>query len=108
MPRIKVSGVKLEHIQAISEGMVDELQTIIGCPRDYFALECINNIFIKDGAIFQADPFIEVAWFNRGQEIQDNVAKVITGFINTAGYNNVDVVFTVFDKNAYYENGEHF
>ncbi|SHF39310.1 protein of unknown function [Desulforamulus putei DSM 12395] len=51
---------------------------------------------------------MEVAWFDRGQEIQDRVAKTITSFIQSVGHEGVDVMFTFFVKNRYCENGEHF
>jgi len=51
---------------------------------------------------------VEVAWFDRGQEIQDETARIITKYINLAGYENVDVIFFPLNKSNYYENGSHF
>lgn len=51
---------------------------------------------------------VDVFWFDRGQEIQDKAAKIITKHINSIGYKSVDVIFHPLDKMKYYENGEHF
>jgi len=108
MPRLKITGLELEKVKEISKGMVDDLQQIIDCPRDYFVLELTNSNFVMDGEVVQTYPFVEVAWFDRGQEIQDKAAKAITKHIHGAGCPNVDVIFTVLEENKYYENGEHF
>ena len=108
MPQIKIRGIEPEKICTISTKMVDELEKIVGCPREYFTIECIPSTFIKNGKIDAGYPFVEVVWFDRGQETQDNVAKSITKLIHGSGYENVDIFFTVLLENLYYENGEHF
>ncbi len=43
------------------------------------------------------------------QKIQDTVAKIITNNIReNLNIENMDLAFTVFEKEKYYENGEHF
>lgn len=108
MPQIKVRGISVEDLCKISTGLIDNLTEIIKCPRDYFEIECIHSTAIKDGQIAPVYPFIEVAWFDRGQQIQDQVAKEITRQIQSLGINDVDLAFSVFQKERYYENGEHF
>lgn len=109
MPQIRIRGVKKEDIKIISKEMVDNLERIIGCPRDYFTIEVLNSTFIQDGEETDGYPFVEVAWFDRGQEIQDKVAEEITMRVKgVTGANVVDVAFSTFHKNCYYENGEHF
>ncbi|MCY6960649.1 DUF1904 domain-containing protein [Clostridium brassicae] len=109
MPQIKIRGMKIQSICNMSKDLVDELQKVLDCPRDYFTIEHINSIFIMDGKeIDDGYPFVEVAWFDRGQEIQDKVAKIVTNKVQEQGYNSLDIMFTVFKENSYYENGEHF
>lgn len=67
-----------------------------------------KSVYIKDGEIVKGDPVVEVSWFDRGQEVQDKAAKIITKFIHLLEYPNVDVIFFPLDENKYYENGEHF
>lgn len=108
MPQLKIRGIEADKIKEVSKELVDELAEIVGCPRDYFTIECINTTSIFDGEIVKAYPFIEIVWFDRGQETQDNVARVITRYVNKIGIKDLDMAFTVFKESRYYENGEHF
>ena len=78
MPQIKIRGINEHAICKISEKMIDELVEAVKCPRDYFEIECIKFVAIRDGKIADVYPFVEVAWSDRGQEVQDTVAKIIT------------------------------
>ena len=109
MPQIKVRGINENEICKISENMKDKLVEAVKCPRDYFEIECIKSVAIRNGKIAEVYPFVEVAWFDRGQEVQDTVAKIITDSIRDGlNIENMDLAFTVFEKEKYYENGEHF
>ncbi|MGF7058746.1 DUF1904 domain-containing protein [Brassicibacter mesophilus] len=108
MPQLKFRGVKVEDICTISISLVDQLENILKCPREYFTLEHIPSTFINEGKISNGYPFIEVAWFDRGQEIQDKVAEIITEELKNAGYSACDIFFTLFKESSYYENGKHF
>ena len=109
MPQIKVRGINENEICKISENMIDKLVEAVKCPRDYFEIECIKSVAIRKGKIAEVYPFVAVAWFDRGQEVQDTVAKIITDSIRDGlNIENMDLAFTVFEKEKYYENGEHF
>lgn len=108
MPQIIIRGVELEKIKAISTDLLTDLHQTIGCPVEDLTLECSPSTFVKNGSLAKGYPFVEVGWFDRGQTIQDQVAKEITAHIQRAGYPNVDIMFTTFEKNKYYENGQHF
>ncbi|MBP1744915.1 MAG: hypothetical protein H6Q58_1893 [Firmicutes bacterium] len=108
MPQLKIRGVEVEKICSFSKNLIDELEDIINCPRSYFTIEHISSTFIADGSVTKSYPFVEVSWFDRGQEVQDKTALAITKAVQCAGYENVDVVFTALKENEYYENGNHF
>lgn len=108
MPQLKVRGVEVNDICKISVDMVQEMQELLQCPKNYFTLECINSTYIMDGEIVKAYPTVDIAWFDRGQEVQDTIAKIVTKYIHSAGYKDVDVIFSVLEEKKYYENGEHF
>lgn len=108
MPQVKIKGIEGKEVFIISKELIDELQELLQCPRNYFSIECINSTFIMDGNYVSTYPIIEVAWFDRGQELQDKVAKIITKYIQSLGYKDVDVIFTLLEEKRYYENGEHF
>ena len=107
MPQIKVRGINENDICKISEKMIDELVEAVKCPRDYFEIECIKSVAIRNGKIADVYPFVEVAWFDRGQEVQDKVAKAITSHFKK-DRECLDVVFQGLEHKNYYENGEHF
>lgn len=108
MPLLRIRAMEAKKICTISKSMVDELQQLLECPRDYFQLEVIHSTFIRDGEFIDGSPVIEVSWFDRGQDIQDKTAKIITKYIQSIGYNNIDVIFTALEESKYYENGSHF
>lgn len=107
MPQFLIKGMKVEEVQKISTQMVDELEEIIGCPRDYFRIELVDSILIRDGDIVAGCPLVQVNWFDRGQEVQDKVALSITNNIQDAGYEQVEIFFIVLERDKYYENGTH-
>ena len=108
MPILKFNAIKANDVKLFSRDLVDELQRITGSPREYFTLEVISSVYIADGTEAEGPPIVEVGWFDRGQELQDMAAKAITRHVQSAGYQNVDVIFTIFRGDAYYENGQHF
>lgn len=108
MPALKLKAINEKKVLNISKELIDELQELIQCPRDYFSIEVIQSKYIMDGKFVGGPPMIDVLWFDRGQEVQDKAAKIITKHINSIGYKSVDVIFHSLDKNKYYENGEHF
>jgi hypothetical protein len=108
MPILKFNSIEPEKVKAISKVLIDDMEGIVQCPRDYFSIEVINSVFIMDEEYVSGSPRIEVSWFDRGQETQDRVAESITRHMSSIGYNEVTVIFVSLDRNKYYENGEHF
>ncbi|MGL5150706.1 MAG: DUF1904 family protein [Clostridium sp.] len=107
MPMIKIKGIGENEVIKKSTILIDELVDIVGCPRDYFSIELVNSTFIMDGKIVDAPTMIDVLWFERGQEVQNKVAKCITNHFKE-DRECLDVVFYALDTTRYYENGEHF
>lgn len=108
MPTLKLRGIEAEKVRTVSKNLIDELQQLLQCPREYFSLEAVQAVYIFDGEFVKGWPAVEVYWFERPQEVQDKAAEIITNYIHSIGYENVDVIFTLLDKSRYYENGEHF
>lgn len=108
MPQVKMRGVETEIVRKLSNKLIDELAVLTQSPRDYFTLEVIHSTYVMDGAIAPGYPFVEIAWFDRGQEVQDQVAQAINRILKGAGYPSVDIMFTTLEKSRYYENGEHY
>ena len=99
--------MNITDVKKISKQMIEELEMIVGCPKEYFTVEVQETSFVIDGDDIKKDPFVQVNWFDRGQEVQDKTAKAITEHICGAGYGNVEIFFTILERNNYYENGKH-
>lgn len=111
MPHLRFRAVDFDAVKALSTELVDALQPVMACPREDFTLEHIPASFIFDGEVSDAYPFVEVLWFDRGQETQDQVAALITASVRKALDNNeqdVAVIFTALSATAYYDNGQHY
>lgn len=109
MPQIIIRGIQPEEVCKVSQKLIDKLTQAVECPRDYFEIECISSVKVTNGIIEQPYPFVEVAWFDRGQQLQDEVARTITDVLMQGlGIESLDLAFTVYEKEKYYENGEHF
>ncbi|GIX59521.1 hypothetical protein BK744_11070 [Bacillus thuringiensis serovar zhaodongensis] len=107
MPHVVFRGITTEQLKSISKPLVEELAEICECGTDNFTLELPSSTFVFNGEEVEAFPLIEVKWFERGQEIRDRFAKVITTYVMDFGLPEVEVVFTVFTESAYYINGKH-
>lgn len=108
MPQLVFRGVEPQTLKSISKTMIDELVEICECPRDYFTLEVLNSTYIFDGDEVESYPFINVYWFDRGQEVKDKIASVISKHLNASGLETVDIIFNPLKAEDYYENATHF
>jgi len=112
MPHLRFAGLEQDQLQAISKPLVDDLAKLIDCPRDHFTLEHLPVRFVFDGELdANGYPAIDVFWFDRGQVIQDQVARVVTRTVRDELPDkslDICVRFNAINKHRYYENGEHF
>ncbi|MBO7747697.1 DUF1904 family protein [Paenibacillus sp. MWE-103] len=108
MPQLIMRGVDLAEVMKISTALVEELAQICRCGKDNFTLDVLNATSVSEGAIVPTFPFVEVAWFDRGREVQDAVATAITNHLLTTGIPEVEVAFKVYRETHYYANGQPF
>ena len=111
MPHLRFRAVAFDTVKQLSTKLVDDLQPLMDCPREDFTIEHIPASFIFDGEVSDAYPFVEVFWFDRGQNTQDLVAKAITNIVREAveePQQDVAVIFTALKPLAYYDNGNHY
>ncbi len=110
MPHFRFRAVERETVQVLSKTLIDELQPVMDCPREDFTFELIATEFFLEGENSAAYPFVEVMWFDRGQEKQDICAKAITEQVRQSLGKDVDVavIFTALSPSQYYDNGEHY
>ncbi len=108
LPILKFKAIDLKDVCTISKPLIDALQELLQCPREYFNLEVIRSDYVSNGEIVPGSPIVEVYWFDRGQEVQDQAARIIRKYIHSMAYSDVDVIYFSLDENKYYENGQHF
>ena len=77
MPHIRCRGMQRELVAAISETLVEQLAELTQAPAAHFTIEYIPAEFIATRFGGQAYPFIELFWFDRGQEMQDKANKTM-------------------------------
>lgn len=110
MPHFRLRAIKPQAVQSLSKTLIDDLEAVMGSPREDFTFEYIDAKFFHEGAPNDAYPFVEVLWFDRGQKTQDHVATMITQRVRELLYPDVDVavIFTALNPHHYYDNAQHY
>lgn len=110
MPHLRFRAVEPQTVQTLSKSLIDELEPHMACPREDFTFEYIYTTFFHEEEVSSAYPFVEVLWFDRGQETKDAVAKIITHQVRGIIGEDVDVavIFTALEASSYYDNGQHY
>lgn len=108
MPQLIFKSISVDQVKKICTSLVEELAVLCNCDIDNFTFEIIHSTFVFNQEEVPGFPFIEVKWFDRGQEIQDEFAKIMTKHIHSLGIAEVEIAFTVFLESNYYLNGRNF
>ncbi|WP_024872866.1 DUF1904 family protein [Tolumonas lignilytica] len=110
MPHIRCRGMQRETVAAMSETLVEQLANLTSTPTAHFTVEYIPAEFIATRFGGQAYPFIELFWFDRGQEVQNAAAQLITTIVKQVSGHDVDVAVVVqpLARSGYYDNGQHY
>jgi len=108
MPHIRVRGMYEEDVRSLAPTFVDQIEKLVECPRDHISIEVVPTIWITEAGACEAYPFVEMHWFDRGQEVQDKVASALTDTVLEMGFEEVAVVFYALQENKYYDNGQHY
>lgn len=106
MPHLIFRGVPAERLQTVVAPLANELAAICGCGTDNFTMNCLHttNLF----GIEPNDPgyaFIEVGWFERGQQVRDRFAEAVTNSVRQLGVPEIEIVFLAYREDSYYING---
>lgn len=108
MPFFKFHFVEAARMAGVSRQMGDRIQQTIGCPREHIVFELIHSSVVEDMTIKSGNgwPYVEVDYFERPREVQEEVARILYECLKIAGYPNSDVYFRYLQPQNYYENGE--
>lgn len=111
MPRIIFKNIDKKTVQALSQQLDHVLAEIIGCPPDWLTFEHLENtIFSQGNDITTSTIYIEISWFKRTQEIQNQLACVLYETLNAKFSNQkeITIIFHELMPENYYENGRHY
>ncbi|RXT07244.1 DUF1904 family protein [Ammoniphilus sp. CFH 90114] len=105
MPLLVVRGIKPEQMMVISESLIEDLAVICECELDNFTIECLHTTAVFSGKIVESFPFIEVSWFERGQETRDRFARTVANHVQSLGIKEIEIAFNTYREDSYYVNG---
>jgi hypothetical protein len=107
MPHLLFRGVPSERLKAVTAPLAEELAALCECGTDNFTMACLHttDVFSTDGAE-SAFAFIEVGWFERGPQIRNLFAQLVTKHVAELGIAEIEIVFHAYREDSYYINGE--
>lgn len=110
MPHFRFRAVETQTVKSLSKTLIDDLEELMKSPRADFTFEFVHTDFYHEGAVNSAYPFVEILWFDRGQETKDQVAAIVTKQVRSSVGSDVDVavIFTELKPKNYYDNAEHY
>lgn len=110
MPHFRFRAVESQTVKSLSKTLIDDLEDLMKSPRGDFTFEYIHTDFYHEGAVNSAYPFVEILWFDRGQDVKNRVAEVVTQQVREQIGADVDVavIFTALTPDSYYDNAEHY
>lgn len=106
MPHLLFRGVQAEQLRAVTTPLAEELAALCQCGTDNFTMACLHTT-----SVFGENPdessfaFIEVGWFERGQQVRDSFAHLITSYVQKLGISEIEIVFHAYHEDSYYING---
>lgn len=103
MPQITVKGLTDAQMKEISTPLVQQLAQAIGCPEDWLILELVPTTFYSEGKQAAGFPIVEVSWFDRPDEVRQQVAQILRRQIAPLGYPLMQVIFTTLHQEAFFE-----
>ena len=110
MPHLRFRGIEREPLARLGGELVEKLSALTGAPVAHFTLELVQTEFIIAPEAPKGYPFVELLWFDRGQQVQDAAAQLITQVVQAHVGASQDVAMVVFPltRTAYYDNGKHY
>ncbi|WP_080834616.1 DUF1904 family protein [Cohnella massiliensis] len=106
MPQLLIRGIGPERVRAASRSLIAELAAVCECPPDHIMLECLPTAAFFDGEEVPVFPFVEVAWFDRGEDVRDRFAEAVDRHFRAAGIPELEIAFRTYRPEEYYINGK--
>ncbi|CAM4012500.1 DUF1904 domain-containing protein [Paenibacillus alkaliterrae] len=107
MPHLLFRGVEAELLRKVAAPLAKKLAILCSCGTDNFTMNVMNATNVYGGAPDEpAFAFIEVGWFERGQQVRNSFAHAVTQYVRQLGINEIEIVFHAYREESYYINGE--
>ena len=104
MPHITVQGVSEDKLRAIAKPLKELFVDTTGIKAEYVKVFYSPLHRIDD----ENEVAVDIYWMHRPQEMCDKVAEAVTVFFKQTETDFVQITFTEFPGNLFYENGAHF
>ncbi len=108
MPQIIIKGLNEKEVISLAKATSEKLANICECPSDWFVYDSVPSKFFSCEGEEIKHAVVAVHWFKREQAVQDKVAICLDTEIKNLGFETSQVSFSIFEKEGYYEDGEHY
>jgi hypothetical protein len=107
MPHLLFRGVPAEQLKAVTNPLAAELAVLCECGTDNFTMSALHVTSVFSSNSEEASfAFIEVGWFERGQQVRNRFAEAVTKYVAQLGISEIEIVFHAYREDSYYINGE--
>lgn len=104
MPHVTVRGIPEETLAKISHPLKDVVVKAADTNPDY-----VKIFYSPVKRVDEPEEVaVDVYWMHRPQELCDQVSTAVTEFMHRQGHEFVQVTFTEFPGNLFYENDVHY
>lgn len=101
MPRLAFHAITPDTVIAAHAPLMADFEEILGPAAAHTVFEVVQSTFVPAPSF----PFVEVAMFDRGLEVQDALARSLNQRLQEAGCSSVDIAFRRLERRGYYEEG---
>lgn len=108
MPRIITYAIELDVVKAASGPIAEDIAALLDIPEEHVVIQVNRDVFVQDAEVVPSYPFVEVCLFDRGQQKEDEIARILTKRFRAEGCDDIEVYLTKLERRRYFENGEHF
>lgn len=108
MPHIICHNLNDAEVLAFSRAILDDISAAAEIERDWFEFYAGNNRCVSERGYQDKQIYLEIKWFKREKQIQDQVAYIINDYLRRQGYGNIVIYFDELAKANYYENMNQF
>ncbi|GFN32123.1 DUF1904 family protein [Paenibacillus xylaniclasticus] len=106
MPHLLFRGISPDRLRPIAEPLARQLADICSCGTDNFTMDCFHTTAVYGGEGESSFPFVEVAWFERGDDVRGRFAEAVTKHLTELGLTGIEVAFRTYREDSYYIDGK--